>query len=120
MDILKRIGGALLCLLIAGAALSMAGSAWYELATSGELPIHARHGSGTLAPFTPAYFVVAMFYALVVVIGVTMILVLIDQPIGIAFVENHRPRIRRALALLAAISFLVPIVISIARGAAPG
>jgi len=115
LDILKRIGGGLLCLLIAGASLSMAGSAWYEFATSGELPIHARHGSGTVEQFTPAYFVLAAFYALVVVIGVTMIIVLIDQPIGIPFVEKYRPRIRRILALLAAISFLVPIVISIVR-----
>ena len=36
-------------------------------------------------------------------------------PIGIPFVEKYRPRIRRILALLAAISFLVPIVISIVR-----
>lgn len=115
IEILKRIGAGLLCLLIAGAALSMAGSAWYELATSGELPIHARHGSGTIEQFTPAYFVLAAFYALVVVVGVGAIIALIDQQIGIAFVEQRRTRIRRSLALLAAVSFLVPIVISIVR-----
>jgi hypothetical protein len=111
---LKKLGGLLLCLLIAGASLSMAVDAWYQLAATGELPIHARRGSGTVEPFTFSYFVVAAFYALVVVIGATAIIGLIDQYIPIA--ENYRPRIRRILALLAAVSFVVPIVISVARG----
>ena len=114
MENLKKLGTLLLCLLIASASLSMAVHAWYQLATTGELPIHARHGSGTLEPFTFSYFVVAAFYALVVVIGATAIIGLIDQCIPI--VEKYRPRIRRILALLAAVSFVVPIVISVARG----
>jgi UDP-N-acetylmuramyl pentapeptide phosphotransferase/UDP-N-acetylglucosamine-1-phosphate transferase len=110
---LKKLGGWLLFLLIAGASLSMAVHAWYQLATTGELPIHARRGSGTLEPFTFSYFVGAAFYALVFVIGVTAIIGLIDQYIPIA--EKYRPRIRRILALLAAVSFVLPIAISVAR-----
>jgi hypothetical protein len=115
---LKKVGGCLLCLLIAGAALSMAVHAWYQLAATGELPIHARRGSGTLEPFTFSYFVGTAFYALVVVIGVGAIIALIDQYIGIPIVEKYRPRIPRILALLAAVSFVLPIVISVARVAA--
>jgi len=111
---LKKLGTLLLCLLLASASLSMAVNAWYRLAATGELPIHARRGSGTLEPFTFSYFVVAAFYALVVVIGVCAIIGLIDQCIPI--VEKYRPRIRRILALVAAVSFVVPIVISVARG----
>src|SRR5882724_4727223 len=66
---LKKVGGSLLCLLIAVASLSMAVDAWYQLAATGKLPIHARRGAGTLEPFTFSYFVLAAFYALVVIIG---------------------------------------------------
>jgi hypothetical protein len=115
VDHLKNLGGGLLCLLIAGASLSMSVDAWYQLAATGELPIHARHGSGTVEPFTFSYFVGAIFYALVVVIGVSAIIFLIDQRIGIPIVEKYRPRLLRILALLAAVSFVLPIVISVAR-----
>jgi hypothetical protein len=112
---LKKVGGLLLCLLIASAALSMAVNAWYQLAATGDLPIHARHGSGAVEPFTFGYFVGAIFYALVAVIGVGAIIILIDQHIGIPIVEKYRPRLRRFLGLLAAVSFVLPIVISIVR-----
>ena len=115
MGNLKKLGGGLLCLLIAGASLSMAVAAWYQFATTGELPIHARHGSGTLQPFTLSYFVVAAFYALVVVIGAGAIIALIDQHIGIPIAEKYRPRLLRFLVLLATVSFVLPIVISMAR-----
>jgi hypothetical protein len=111
---LKKVGGLLLCLLIASAALSMAVNAWYQLAATGDLPIHARHGSGTVEPFTFGYFVGAIFYALVAVIGVGAIIILIDQ-LGIPIVEKYRPRLRRVLGLIAAVSLILPIVISIVR-----
>jgi len=60
---LRRFGGWLLCLLIASASLTMTVDAWYQLAETGELPIHARHGAGTVEPFTFRYFVGAGFYA---------------------------------------------------------
>src|SRR5260221_432593 len=97
------VGGSLLCLLIAVASLSMAVDAWYQLAATGKLPIHARRGAGTLEPFTFSYFVLAAFYALVVIIGWGAIIILIDQHIGIPIVEKYRPRLRRILALVAAI-----------------
>jgi hypothetical protein len=90
-------------------------NAWYQLAITSELPIHARHGEGTLEPFTFSYFVVAAFYALVVVIGVGAIIVLIDQHIGIPIVEKYRSRLLRILALIAAVSFVLPIAISVAQ-----
>ena len=61
VDILKRIANGLLYRFIAGAALAMTADAWHQLATSGELPIHARHGSGTVPPFTFALFFAVMF-----------------------------------------------------------
>jgi len=115
---LKNVGGCLLCLLIASAALAMTVSAWYQLATTGELPIHTRHGEGTVEPFTIGYFVGVTFYALVVVIGVGAIIVLIDQHIGIQIVEKYRLRLLRILALLAAVNFVLPIAISVARSSA--
>ena len=116
---LKKVGGGLLCLLIATASLSMAANAWYQLAATGKLPIHARHGDGTLDPFTFSYFVLAAFYAIVVDIGVGAIIVLIDQHIGFPIVEKYRPRLRRLFALLTAASLILPIVISVARVSAP-
>src|SRR5262245_33427612 len=110
MEILKRVGTCSLCLLIAGAALSNASYAWYQLAVTGKLPIHARHGDGTLAPFTISYFVVSAFYAVAIVIGLGAIVMLIDQCIGIPIIEKVQPRLRRRVAAwIAAISFVVPI-----------
>jgi len=113
VDILKRIASGVLCLFIAGAALAMTADAWHQLATSGELPIHARHGSGTVPPFTLAFFFAVMFYALAPVIAAGCIIALIDQQIGIPFAERHRQSIRRALAMLFGVGFLVPILIAV-------
>jgi hypothetical protein len=120
VDILKRIANGVLCLFIAGAALAMTADAWHQLATSGELPIHARHGSGTVAPFTLAFFAGLIFYALLPVIAAGCIIALIDQQIGIPFAERHRRSIRRSLAMLFGVSVLTPILIALMSTPAPG
>src|SRR4051794_15860165 len=112
------LGGLLIFLLIASAALSITVMGRYQLAVTGELPIHTRHSSGTtVEPFEFRFFVGAAFYALVFVIGVVAVIALIDKYLGIPIVEKYPPRRRRRVfALLAAISFVLPIVISVTRG----
>ena len=113
--VLKRIGRGLLGPLIASAALSMAGTVSFERAAPSRLPIMAGMARARSSNSPPTYFVAAIFYALVVVISVTMMIVLIDKEIGVPLFQKYPPRIRRILTLLAAIGFIGPIVISITR-----
>jgi hypothetical protein len=115
VDGLKKVGSGLTFLLIAVAALSMAVNAWYQLAATGELPIHARHGSGTVEEWTFRYFIGVIFYALVAFIGAGSIIGIVDQAIGIPIVKKYGPRLRRFLGLIAVVSLFVPIVISMVR-----
>ena len=121
MENLKKfgawLGGLLIFLLIASASLSMTVLGWYQLAVTGELSIHTRRGSGTtVEPFELRFFIGAAFYALGFVIRVVAVIAVIDKYMGIPILEKYPPRLRRRIfALLAAISFVLPIVISVAR-----